>query len=44
MCWKAELGGVIIVDDKVDYPNDIEGNNEQPEERTHPHGEKRQHS
>src|SRR5215471_19383535 len=44
MCWKVELGGVIIVDDEVDYPHDIEGDNEQPEERTYPHGEKRHHS
>src|SRR5215471_10508074 len=43
MCWKVELGGVIIVADEVDQPHDIKGDNEQPEERTYPHGEKRQH-
>src|SRR4029077_19973702 len=40
---KAELGGVIIVDDEVGDAHDIEGDDKQPKERTYPHGEERQH-
>src|SRR6266849_2421516 len=40
---KADLDGVIIVDDEVDRPYEIEGDDEQPEKRAYPHREKRQH-
>jgi hypothetical protein len=36
VCRKSELGGVIILDDDVDCPHDIEGDDEQPEEQTYP--------
>src|SRR5215467_6195396 len=38
--WKAELGGVIIVDDEVGRAHEVEGDNEQPKDRTYPHSEK----
>jgi hypothetical protein len=40
---KADLDGVVIVDDEVDRPHEIEGDDEQPEQRAYPHREKRQH-
>ena len=38
---KASVGGVVIVEDEVDHSNEIEGNDEKPEEWTHPYREKR---
>jgi hypothetical protein len=34
---KANLGGVVIVADEVNRPNEIEGDDEKPEERTYPY-------
>ena len=37
------IDGVVIVEDDVARSHKIEGDDEQPKERTHPHREKRQH-
>src|SRR5205085_10473627 len=42
MCWKVQLDGVVIVADEVGHAHDIEGDDEQPKERTYPHSQKRQ--
>ena len=34
---------VVIVDDDVGRPHEIEGDDEQPKQRTYPHREQRQH-
>ena len=34
---------VVVVDDDVDRPDEIEGDDEQPKQRTYPDREKRQH-
>src|SRR6266853_343862 len=39
---KADLNGVVIVEDKVDHSHEIEGNDEQPKEWTYPYREKRE--
>jgi len=39
---KANLGGVVIVEDEIDHPHEIERRDEQPKERTYPYREKRQ--
>jgi hypothetical protein len=39
---KVDLDGVVIVKDEVDRPNQIESDDEQPEQRTNPYGERRQ--
>ena len=33
---------MVVVDDQVGRPHEIEGDDEQPKERTYPYGEKRQ--
>ena len=40
---KTDLDGMIVVDEQVDRAHEIEGDDEQPEERTYPDREKRQH-
>src|SRR6266403_1641841 len=35
--------GVVIVEDEIDYPHEIESHDKQPKERTYPYHEKRQH-
>src|ERR1700731_2491222 len=42
MCWKVQLDGVVIVADEVGRSHDIEGDDEQPKERTYPDSQKRQ--
>src|SRR5689334_24248504 len=42
MCWKAQPDGVVIVADEVARPHDIEGDDENPKERTYPDRQKRQ--
>ena len=39
---KPDLDGVVIVEDEVGRPHEIEGDHEQPKERPYPYGEKRQ--
>src|SRR5260370_3598001 len=39
---KADLDCVVIVEDEVDHPHEIEGDDEKPEERTYSYREKRQ--
>src|SRR6202008_414314 len=39
---KANLDGVVIVEEEVNRPNEIEGDDEKPEQRTYPYREKRQ--
>jgi hypothetical protein len=39
---KANLDGVVIGEDEVDHSNEIEGDHEQPKERTYPYCEKRE--
>ena len=34
------MGGVVIVDDEVRRAQEIEGDDEQPKDRTYPHSEK----
>src|SRR5260370_38664617 len=38
---KADLDGVVIVEDEIDPPHEIEGDYEQPKEWTYPYREKR---
>ena len=38
---KADLDGVVIVEDEIDHPHEIEGHREQPKERTYSYREKR---
>ncbi len=40
---KAETDGVVIVEDQVGRPHEIEADDEQPKERTDPYREKGQH-
>jgi TetR/AcrR family transcriptional regulator, transcriptional repressor for nem operon len=40
-CRKPDLRGVVIVEDEIDQPNEIERDDEQPEERTYSYREKR---
>ena len=39
---KASLNGVVVIDDDVRRPGEIEGDDERPKERTYPRAEKRQ--
>src|SRR5260221_14026002 len=41
-CRKVDLSGVVIVEDDVDRPHEIESTDEQPKERPYPDGAKRQ--
>ena len=43
-CRKADLGGVVVVENEIDRSHEIEGDYKQPKEWTYPHREKRQHS
>src|SRR5580704_3916017 len=38
---KAKLNGVVVIDDDVGCPHEIEGDDERPKQRTYPCGEKR---
>src|SRR6266849_932576 len=40
---KVDLDGVVIIEDDVGRPHEIEGDDERPKERTYPYREKRQH-
>jgi len=40
---KAEPDRVVIIEEDVDRPDEIEGDDEQPKERTYPHRKKGQH-
>jgi CO/xanthine dehydrogenase Mo-binding subunit len=40
---KPELDRMVIVENEVDHPHEIEGHDEEPEQRAHPDREKRQH-
>src|SRR6516162_7542508 len=39
---KTQTSGVVVVDDDVDCPHEIEGDDERPKQRRYPCGEKRQ--
>jgi hypothetical protein len=41
--WKTKLDAMLIVDDDVDSPHNVEGDDKQPKERTHPCAEEREH-
>ena len=41
-CGKAGADGVEIVEEDIGHADEIEGDDERPEERTHPYGEKRE--
>ena len=38
--WKTELDGVVVVEEDVGRPHEIEGDHEEPKERTYPDREK----
>ena len=40
---QTDLVAMIVVDDEVDRSHEIEGDDEQPKERTYPRSEKREH-
>ena len=42
MRWNVQHGGMVIVADEVGRSHDIEGDDEQPEERTYPDSQERQ--
>ena len=41
--WKTNLVAVVLVDDDVDSPHNVEGDDKQPKERTHPCAEECEH-
>src|SRR5215469_5376542 len=40
---KAVLSGVVVINDEIGYPHEIENDDKRPEQRTDPCGQKRQH-